>query len=68
MAAEKGLDGKNYVSVNLLVPSLRYLLVGLNHTLDGLKLPAPADNPVEIVAGKAMVPCVETHVEDLDNR
>ena len=40
---------------------------GLNHTAGNLKLPTPEDDPVEIVARKALIPCVEALVDDIDD-
>lgn len=45
---------EKYMIVSLLVPYVRDLREGLSHSLDGLKLPAPADGPVEIVARKTV--------------
>ena len=68
MTAQKRMGGQTYVGVSLLVPSVSGFHDGLNHALEDLKLPAPADDPVDIMERKLMIPCVEAVVEEFDNR
>ena len=68
MTVQKLLEGEKYVTISLLVPYISDLRDGLNHALDYLKLPSRAYDPVENVGIKAVIPCVEALVEDLDNR
>ena len=68
LTVQKFLEGDKYVAVSLLVPYIRDLRDGLNNALDFLTLPAPADDPVEITARKAAVPCVEDPCRNFDGR
>lgn len=68
MIAQKLLEGEKYAMVSLLVLYIIDLRDGVNHALDDLKLPAPADDPEEIAAKRTAILCVEVLVEDFDNR
>lgn len=68
ITAQKVVEGGTYVKVSLLVPYIRELRDGLNHTLDDLKLPAPADNLGEITVRKAVILWAEVLADEFDNR
>lgn len=68
MITQMLLECDKYVAIILLVPCISGLQNRLNHALENLKLPAPGDDPVEIVAKKTVIPCVEALVEDFDIR
>ena len=68
MAALKVLEGKKYMAVSLLGHYISDLRDRLNHPLDYLELPVPADDPLEIAAKKAVIQCVEALVGDFDSR
>lgn len=68
MTAKMLLESEKYVTDSLLMLYISDFQNGLKNVLDYLKPPAPADDPVEIVTRKNVIPCVEELVEDLDNR
>ena len=64
MTVQKLLEGKKYLTVSLFIPYIRDLRGGLDHALNYLKLPTPVDGPVKIAEKKAVIPYVDTLIED----
>ena len=68
MTAKKLLGGEKYGTIGLFVPYTSDLRDGLNHALNYLMPPAPADDPVEIAAKRAVIPCVKALVETVGEK